>query len=550
MRIPLSTLRYRPKDPQSWRITFYRLWPRKYRYQLVSAPMPRGTNCWLCHALRLTGITRLPRGGGLAVTPFVTGSASRDPDDGWSKSGTAGADVKWLPQPNLAVDLAVNPDFSQVEADAPQIGVNTRFALFYPEKRPFFLEGIDLFTSPIAVVNTRTITNPDWGVRLTGRPGNSSYTLLAAGDQGGGSLILPGPASSSFAPQPEDALAVLGRFRHNLGRSSIGAVATFRRAKGGDVNGVGGADFQWYPGISDRVSGQVLASSTRDRGGPTVGSHAVHLAWDRTSRTLAWSLLFQDLGRDFRADSGYVPQTGVRRTQASLGYALYPSGFVRSVRPLVSFEDVREPGGPLVSRTASIGVTVDGGVQASVSFVPREEARADDGRIHRVSYGTGSLRLLLGRRLPFLFVTGRYGDELDLQGSRVGTGSAVSLSAKANAAERLDVELGAERRRLDVPASGGSLHLFTAFVGQAKLLYTFTPRAFARAVAQWDLLDERDAGGPRSRVFGGSLLLGYRLDWQSIVYLGYDNTLARAGGLDRGRRHELFLKVAYTFRPR
>ena len=104
-----------------------------------------------------------------------------------------------MPTPSLAIDATLNPDFSQIESDQPQIAANERFALFFPEKRPFFLEGVDLFDTPIDAVYTRSITEPDWGARATGGFGHNSYTVLVADDRGGGSLILPGPNNSSLA---------------------------------------------------------------------------------------------------------------------------------------------------------------------------------------------------------------------------------------------------------------------------------------------------------------------------------------------------------------
>ena len=74
-----------------------------------------------------------------------------------------------------------------------QIATNQRFALFYPEKRPFFLEGLELFTTPIQAVYTRTVTSPRWGGRATGELGDTQYTFLVAEDRGGGSIVLPGP---------------------------------------------------------------------------------------------------------------------------------------------------------------------------------------------------------------------------------------------------------------------------------------------------------------------------------------------------------------------
>jgi hypothetical protein len=378
MKIPLSTLRYRARDPQTWRITFYRLYPRRFRTQIVSNPVPRNSNCWLCHALRLTEISGLPGGSSTTLTPFVTGGLRPGPVSGLDprQKQSVGGDVKWLPHPNLSVDMAINPDFSQVEADAPQIGVNTRFALFYPEKRPFFLEGNDLWNSPIPAVYTRTITDPDWGGRLTGRPGNSSYTVLAARDQGGGTLILPGPGSSRTVPQPADTTVFLGRYRRSLGRSSFGGLATLREGEGPYFNRLGGLDFQWYPAADDHVSGQVLFSDTRDPGGTGRSGHALLLGWERSARALGFSLQLEDLSDGFRADSGFVPQTGVRQVRSSVGYTFYPGGPIRSLRPQTGYERVHQPGGDLVSEALVLGLAADGRFQAALDWHPAEKSRA------------------------------------------------------------------------------------------------------------------------------------------------------------------------------
>jgi hypothetical protein len=548
MKIPLSTLRYRARDEQTWRLTFYRLYPRRFRYQIASNPVPRNSNCWLCHALRLTEITGLPRGGSLILAPFVTAGASREPGRGaeLERQQSVGGDVKWLARPSLAVDLALNPDFSQVESDVPQIGVNTRFALFYPEKRPFFLEGSDLWNSPIPAVYTRTITDPAWGARLTGRPGHASYTLLAARDQGGGTLILPGPLSSGTAPQPEDTLALLGRYRVSLGRSSLGALTTLREGDG-YFNRVGGLDFQWYPRPDDHVSGQLLFSDTRDPGAGGGSGHALVLAWERSLRALGWSVELEELSRGFRADSGFVPQTGVRELKAAAGYAFYPGGAIRMLRPQMSYERIHEPGADLVSEALVVGLAVDGRVQASLDWHPSEKGRALDGRLFDASYWTASARLLPSRRLPYLKLSARYGDEIDIERSLLGTGAALALSATLSPFDRLQAELQGERRWLDAVEGTARVRQWSASVARAKLTCTFTTRTFVRLVGEWERLDER--AGFSSHSFVGSALYGYRLNWQSILYLGYDNAPAPAASGSRGRRQELFLKLAYAFRP-
>jgi Domain of unknown function (DUF5916) len=548
MRIPLSTLRYQARDPQTWRITFFRLYPRRFRYQLTSNPIPRGSNCWLCHSVRFTEIAGLPRGGSVTLTPFVTGGASRGPGDETLEGQRAlGGDVKWLPRPNLAVDLALNPDFSQVESDVPQIGVNSRFALFYPEKRPFFLEGTDLWTSPIPVVHTRTITDPDWGGRVTGRPGNSSFTLLAARDQGGGSLVLPGPESSSVAPQPEDAVVFLGRYRYGFGRSSLGTLASLREGGQGYFNRIGGLDFQWYPAADDHVSGQLLYSDTRDAGAASASGHAVLLAWERSLRQLRWAAQLEELSREFRADNGFVPQTGVRKANAAAAYSFYPRGPIRTLEPQVAYEQVRQTGGDLVSEALSLGLAADGRVQASVEWHPREKARALDGRLFEATYWTASARFLPNRRLPYLKLSARHGDELDIQRSRLGTGTALAVSATISAVDRLQAELSGERRWLDADEEGHSVRQFAASVARAKLLCTLTARSFVRLIGEWERSDEH-GGSASQRAFSGSVLYGYRLNWQSILYLGYGNSPGDPAS-GPGRQQEWFVKLAYAFRP-
>src|SRR5205085_10143613 len=156
-----------------------------------------------------------------------------------------GLDVKWTPNADTAIDATLNPDFSQVESDQAVISTNERFAIFYPEKRPFFLEGVDLFDTPIQAVYTRTITSPRWGARATGKAGSTAYTVLVTQDRGGGSVILPGPTGNDFAPQDDLSTVVLGRVRQDIGASFAGLLLTDREIQGGAHNRVLGPDFQW-----------------------------------------------------------------------------------------------------------------------------------------------------------------------------------------------------------------------------------------------------------------------------------------------------------------
>ncbi|MGH9421977.1 MAG: DUF5916 domain-containing protein, partial [Thermoanaerobaculia bacterium] len=152
MRIPFTSLRYKNGDPQTWAILMYRNYPRDRNYQFFSARVPRGYNCFVCHANTLEGLQRLPAGGHFVAAPYVSSSSIGRPTAGLGSplasdpmQRNVGVDVKFTPNSDTAVDVTVKPDFSQVESDVAQISANERFALFVPEKRSFFLEGVDLF---------------------------------------------------------------------------------------------------------------------------------------------------------------------------------------------------------------------------------------------------------------------------------------------------------------------------------------------------------------------------------------------------------------------
>src|SRR5262249_15614224 len=219
-------------------------------------------------ASSLTGLTGLPAGGHTTIAPYST--AARDEH----QSGThltaepvrsdIGGDFKWNASSRLTLDATLNPDFSQIESDVPQFSVNNRFALSYPEKRAFFLEGVDLFSTPLRAVYTRSITSPAWGIRATGQIGQTAYTLLAAEDRGGGAVVLPGTERSALAQQDFRSLAVIGRARRSLGPSFPGLLLPGREIDGGGHNRVVGPDFQWKINGSDKLTGQLLLSDTKN----------------------------------------------------------------------------------------------------------------------------------------------------------------------------------------------------------------------------------------------------------------------------------------------
>src|SRR6185295_3417393 len=189
----------------------------------------------------LVGLEGLPSGGHVVAAPYVSASSEARPEGAPGSPLAAadarvrgGLDVKWTPNADNALDFTVKPDFSQIESDTAQISTNERFALFFPEKRTFFLEGVELLSTPIQAAYTRTITAPRWGSRLTGKAGGVNYTALFADDAGGGSLVIPGSDSSSVVPQASGSYALIARAKRDIGRSFVSMLVTDREAHGGD----------------------------------------------------------------------------------------------------------------------------------------------------------------------------------------------------------------------------------------------------------------------------------------------------------------------------
>ena len=566
IRIPFSSLRYRSGDPQTWTILLYRNYPRTYHYQFFSAKLPRDDNCFVCRSNTLVGLEHLPSGGHLVAAPYVSAGESAHPRDEIGSplvddrvKAQVGFDVKWTPNADNAVDLTVKPDFSQVESDTAQISANERFALFFPEKRPFFLEGADLFRTPIQAVYTRTITSPRWGGRATGKEAGIRYTVLVADDAGGGRVILPGPSESSFAPQDFGSTVFVARAKRDIKLSSVGILMTDRESNSGDAhNRVVGPDFQWRPSGNDVVIGQYLFTETRTPNRPDdaaewtgqafTGNAAV-AQWNHRTKHLDWGTQYKQLSDGFRADTGFVPQVGYRETSANVGWEVRPQGFVRLERTFVDFNRQVDSHGALVSRAVKPGVFVQTKFNgfAVVQYV-NERVRGGERLFDRQQVGYFA-QFSPSRFFQQIAIDGTVGGDVDFENARQASGSTINLSATLHPTNHLAVEVLRNRRRLDVL----NQPLLTARVSRLKSTYTFTSKLFVRAIVQYVSTD-RDVNlflskvAPTDGAFAGSLLLAYKLNWQSVMFAGYgdDRTLSDRDQLERTGR-QFFVKISYAF---
>ena len=567
MRVPFSSLRYGGTDPQTWGIIVFRNWTRDFRYEIASSRVPRRSICLVCHAMKLEGLAGLPHAGHVVVAPYGTLTESGVPREGPGSPyrnepvhADTGLDLKWVPNESTAFDAAINPDFSQVESDVAQISANNRFALFYPEKRPFFMERSQLFNAPIQAIYTRTITSPRWGARASGDAGGTAWTVLLVEDRGGGTVVIPGPAASSLAPQDFSSFAGIGRVQHSLsGRSFAGFLATDREVEGGGHNRVLGPDFQWAPNDRDKVTGQFLVSMTAtpdrpdlspDWDGRSFSSRALTLGWNHTGEHWNWSGSYKDLGDGFRADVGFVPQVGVREGTANASYVFYAQGFFSRVIPLLLGDYVGDTTGRTVTSVVAPGVAFQGkaGLSGEIDYYAHDLERAGPNLLPAPHWAL-SLYVTPGGLVPSVSLQGHVGGAIDYIANRAGRGGDATLSVGLRPTKHLQFQFDGALQWLNLSGE----RLFTARVERLKTTYVFDSRAFLRLIGQYVRTDFEPSRYPvpvpeSTGGFQASALFGYQLNWQSVVYLGYgDNRVLSENAqlLKSGR--DVFLKVSYAF---
>ena len=571
IRVPFSSLRYSHEANPTWGIMLYRNYPRERHYQCFTARLPRNSNCFICNESALTGLAGLPHASNLVVAPYVTAqrsdAAAGDPGtpivDG-KVQGEAGADVKWSPLASLAVDATIHPDFSQVESDVAQIATNERFALFYPEKRSFFLEGIDLFSTPLQAVYTRSITSPSAGGRVTGRVDGTSYTALVAHDRGDGLVILPGPEASGFALQDFSSDVGIVRIRHDIGASWVSLLATGRNSAGGAHDDVVGPDVRWQPRPTDTFAAQALWSEERtptrldlapEWDGRELSDRALIGSWTHTSRTYDVYAQEEDLGPDFRANEGFIPQVDMRQAYLQAGYSWHPlKAFFSRIRMFNEDYYTDDHTGSVLARHVQVGAGADGKFNTFYRIeLNRDDIKAGDRLFTRfrpyVKFTASPNRLVNN----FSFEA-YLNDEVDFDNARLGKGTTLITSVSLRPNDHLELAPNASVRWLNVddPALGSG-RLFLAQVARLRATWSFNSHVFARVIGQY-VRTSRDTSlytfevTPKDENFDSSALLAYKLNWQTVFYVGYgDNRALDDSGrtlVQSGR--QVFAKVSYA----
>ena len=552
--IPFRTLRYASGAGQTWGINFQRN-IRHRNEQSYWAPLPRQFNL---NRLSLAGELRgleVPPPRNLQLNPYALGKAlRRDADTRATTRGDVGADLKYSVTPSLTLDLTYNTDFAQVEVDDQQINLD-RFNLFFPEKRPFFLENAGLFSvgqpGELELFFSRRIGIGDDGVpipirgggRLSGQVGanthigvlNMQTAPVDPRDGQTGSVATSGTPANNYT---------VARVRQDLpNRSNVGAIVVNRNATGAfagpdDVNRSYAVDGRWGIGETVTLSGFAAGTETP---GVTRGTHAYNLAASYESERYRYGGGFTEVAPGFNPEAGFYARRAYRRIDGAFRTAFRPDNHVgfHEWTPHAAVFLIRDfDTGRVESDWIHLDNTMEwrNGFWASTALNLTTEGVLEPFEIFpgvvvppdRYDHAEAQLRFRTDQGAPvslefFSVFGGLFG------GRRSTVGPRLSLRL----GERFNTQVSWDRNDLDLP--GGA---FVTNLSRLRLNYSFTPRVFVQALVQYN---------DRARLWSSNIRFGMLSDANTGLFIVYDDI----EGFDRyrppGAGRSLTVKYSHLF---
>jgi hypothetical protein len=592
--VPLKSIRFQSRDPQTWGVNVLRVVQRSGQEQSWT-PARLGRSSFLGQSGRLTDLRGLRAGRAIDMIPEFTSRVSGAPasgDGAWDYAGgrpEVGGNLRWGVTPNLTLNATANPDFSQVESDAGQFAFDPRQAIFFPERRPFFLEGIEQFQVPNNLIHTRRIVQPVLATKVTGKAMGTRLGVLAAVDDRSVSLA------------DEHPLFGVVRLQRDIGSGSqVGLVHT-EQHDGEIVNRVTGIDGRL---VFHRIHSVTFNGAlSRDRAvadGPTTTSSLWGLAYRLNGRGLRARYTLGAIDDDFRTRTGFISRAGIANAVIAHSYTvLRPERLVESVTGEVVLNgtwkyDSLVGGGGIQDRKLHFNLNTQwrGGWNAGASLLVEDFGYDPD---LYTRYGLlqsdGSVTPFVGTpRLPNLDYV------LTLGSPALGWGSFnafvlwgrdenfaewasgdllwINAGVTLTPTEQLRANLSLAYTKVNRPSDGSRVQL--QMVPRARLEYQLTRSLQVRLISQY-ALETRDALRDDSRTHlpivlrGGDgtfsralalrdgqlrndVLLTYLPNPGTVVYLGYGAShleqVDPLPGEPRFRRGNdaFFLKVSYLFR--
>lgn len=583
VRIPFKSLRYQGAETQDWGIQIIRL-TQHSGYEDTWTPVVRANASFLIQSGTLKNLTGLRRGLVMDVTPEFTSHVDGYPGDSSYQYGNPnpqlGVNLRWGVTQNLSATGTINPDFSQIEADVGQVTVNERFALFYPEKRPFFLEGLEQFDTPNALIYTRRINAPVGGAKLTGKVGGTGVAYIGAVDD------------REFSPTGNQPIFNLLRLRRDLGTNSTVGIAYTDKIDGGAFNRVASADARLVWGKIWYSAAQFASSWTNDGSGVKSGELWEATLYDRTGYSYGNHGRLTGISPDFDAQSGFVNRVNIVQGRFFNRFTWYgkegawlenATTFI-GVEPVWRYNDFFKLKSTLEGSLSQRWILQLRGAWQATVFYSVNHQRFDPPEYQDYQIDSA------GTPVPFAVPHGLY-----------NLWSGLGALSTPNRALKADVSLGYNSEPIFAEASEGrALNLFfnltwkptsalrfegqwphqriqraqdgswfsTANIPRLKMEYQLTRDIFFRYVGQYlaqvrDTLRDPNSGNPlivngtlaareTQTEFRNDFLFSYKPTPGTVFFFGYGASLSEPDPFsfkDLARtRDGFFLKVSYLFR--
>lgn len=568
MAIPFKSLRYPSRGadiPHTWGFQIVRRIRGKDE-TVVWAPVSRDVAGFLPQMGVLDGMTGLSTSRNLEMQPTFTAFrfGTLDESTGRVVDGDPkpeiGANFKYGVTSNLTADLTVNPDFSQIESDRPQIEVNQRFALFFPELRPFFLEGAEIFDiqAPINAVHTRTIVDPLYGGKLTGKAGNTQVGVLYANDDAA-SLEIDDPGSTAFGASAQ---TFVGRVRYDLyPESFVGAIVTDREFVDGSSRLVG-VDTNFRVGATHQIGFRAMRTDHRDQeSGVETDGQLFDFGVRKRGRNLSYSLDAFTISPDFKTDVGFVRRTDQREVEGRVQYEWWPQSWLIRWGPELrygrnyNFADTLQDETFRARIRATFAMNVNGNID-----VDQDMERFGGINFHKRRYNM--FAFVNTSRLISVGGGYRSGDEVFFDDVNPFLGHERSLRTfiTFRPASRLNSEIRVTTSRFTDPhrsfieglndgerAEDGEI--FDVKIFRTLTTYQFTDRLLFRNIAEVNTFDE---------TLGLNFLMTYRVNSGTAFYVGYDDHYRQRAQFDeqvnltasgyQQTNRAIFTKFQYLFR--
>jgi hypothetical protein len=537
--IPFKSLRYPARgagEAHRWSLQIERDIISKDE-NLVWSPVSRDVMSELGQMGTLEGLVDLSLSRNLELLPTFTAirvsrrnAAGSLATDGLEEGAF---NLKYGITSNLTLDFTYNPDFSQIESDRPQIELNQRFPISYPELRPFFLEGQDVFRipGPVNFIHTRTIIDPQFGAKLSGKIGKTMLAVLAANDEAPGRV--DDPLDPAFG---KTAKFFVSRARYDLYRESTASIIFTDREFLDQYSRAFGVDGEFAFGRTHRGFGRVIATDHRDASGVRRRGYFYDFNFRKDGRNLGYTIVTNAISPDLRTDVGFVRRVDQRDTLANLTYRWWPGNAIVNWGPRFRYTRNYQFDGTLQDQQNETSVNFSFAKNISANAgVTRNMERYRGVDFWKTRYSLGG-RIATSRRLEVSAGFDR-GDQIRfVENPYLGVGTTWATSVTARPVSRLQSIFAIETSRLRNPQSHEQV--FDIKILRSLTTYQFTDRLLIRTITDHNTFD---------KTLGLNFLLTYRVNAGTVFYAGYDGRFRHIADYQQTSR-AIFVKLQYLFR--